>query len=516
MFSSLSSLGDNLPAILIRLGVLMVFDAFAILMCWRFLRDGSAGLAITLFLVAVAVNVVFLRTDTVPLRWIVPGLAFMAMFHIYPVIFTVSTAFTNYSDGHLIEKPVAIRQIESQTYLPESGLTFSWTAFRTSDGTLALWLIDADGNSYFATQDAFVPASEAEGVAALDENGIPASVGDYTRVPNNQRLALLSQLQGVKFGDEENSVEVTGGSAAAQLEQRYVYDEAQDAMIDQTDGTVYYAVDGTFTAEDGQTLIPGFPVGVGFENFNRILTNPSIRGPLALIFSWTFLYAFFSVLLTFSLGLLIALVLNSPNVPFRRAIRVLMIVPYAIPAFISVLIWRGMFNPILGVIGSNFNPGWFSDPFWAKIGILIVQLWAGYAYMFLITTGALQGIPSDIYEAARVDGATGFYQFRRITLPLLLVAVGPLLIGSFAFNFNNFTIIDLYNSGGPPIAGTAAPAGHTDILISFTYRLAFGGGRGADYGLAAAISIIIFLIVAVITLINFRYTGMLEEVSENV
>jgi ABC-type sugar transport system permease subunit len=108
------------------------------------------------------------------------------------------------------------------------------------------------------------------------------------------------------------------------------------------------------------------------------------------------------------------------------------------------------------------------------------------------------------------------YQFRRLTLPLLLVSIGPLLIGSFAFNFNNFAIIDLYNQGGPPIPGAGTPAGYTDILISYTYRMAFGGARGNDYGLAAAISIIIFIIVGLVTIFNFRYTGQLEEISENV
>jgi ABC-type sugar transport system permease subunit len=93
--------------------------------------------------------------------------------------------------------------------------------------------------------------------------------------------------------------------------------------------------------------------------------------------------------------------------------------------------------------------------------------------------------------------------------------VGPLLIASFVFNFNNFNVIYIYNRGGPPIAGTPTPAGHTDILISYVFRLAFGS-RGADYGLASAISIIIFFIVAAITLVQFRYTKMWEEVGENV
>jgi ABC-type sugar transport system permease subunit len=134
----------------------------------------------------------------------------------------------------------------------------------------------------------------------------------------------------------------------------------------------------------------------------------------------------------------------------------------------------------------------------------------------LICSGALQSIPEDIYAAAQVDGANAWQKFSKITLPLLLVAVGPLLIASFAFNFNNFNLIYLFNQGGPPIAGTPTPAGHTDILISYVYNLAFSGARGINYGFASAITIIIFFIVGAITLFQFRYTRMWEEVSENV
>jgi ABC-type sugar transport system permease subunit len=128
----------------------------------------------------------------------------------------------------------------------------------------------------------------------------------------------------------------------------------------------------------------------------------------------------------------------------------------------------------------------------------------------------LQAIPRDIYEAGEVDGAGIWHRFRYLTLPLLLVSVGPLLIASFSFNFNNFNVIYLYNEGGPPIAGSLTPAGHTDILISYTFRQAFASGRGADYGYGAAITVIIFLLLMGITFFNFRYTRMWEEVSENV
>jgi ABC-type sugar transport system permease subunit len=199
-----------------------------------------------------------------------------------------------------------------------------------------------------------------------------------------------------------------------------------------------------------------------------------------------------------------------------------LIIPYTIPGFISILIWVGLFNPHLGVISLSleewfgWSPAWFSDPFWAKVGILIVNLWLGYPYMMLVSSGALQSIPHEILEAARVDGANSWQCFWKITMPLLLMSVGPLLISSFAMNFNNFTVIYLYNSGGPPIPGTSTPAGYTDILISYTYRLAFASGRGSDYGYASAITIIIFIVVAAITLFNFRFTRVWEEVSENV
>jgi ABC-type sugar transport system permease subunit len=115
-----------------------------------------------------------------------------------------------------------------------------------------------------------------------------------------------------------------------------------------------------------------------------------------------------------------------------------------------------------------------------------------------------------------VDGANPWQQFRNITLPLLLVAVGPLLVASFTFNFNNFNLIYIFNAGGPPMSGTPTPAGHTDILISYVYNLAFAANRGVNYGFASAITIVIFLIVGAITLFQFRYTRMWEEVSENV
>jgi arabinogalactan oligomer/maltooligosaccharide transport system permease protein len=181
-----------------------------------------------------------------------------------------------------------------------------------------------------------------------------------------------------------------------------------------------------------------------------------------------------------------------------------------------------MFNADYGFINYNilgFEPGsgipWLADENWAKIAILLCNLWLGFPYMFLITTGALQAIPSELVESATIDGASAWQILRQIKLPLLLVSLSPLLISSFAFNFNNFTIIYLITGGGP--AGDPAlgvDAGGTDILISFVYKIAFSSSQGADYGLASAFSVLIFFIVGGLSMIGFRRTKFLEEAAD--
>ncbi len=154
---------------------------------------------------------------------------------------------------------------------------------------------------------------------------------------------------------------------------------------------------------------------------------------------------------------------------------------------------------------------WLGNPTAAKVAILVTNLWLGFPYMFLVCTGALQAIPGDVREAAKVDGATGWQTIRSIIMPLMLVAVGPLLLASFAFNFNNFGLIFLLTDGGP-FEGSQTQVGSTDLLITYAYRLAIGGSA-PNFGYASAISIFIFIIVALISLQGFRRAAALEEVN---
>jgi len=508
---------------LIGLALLIVANAGVVLVLSRLTALGYLPLSAAIAVILLFVNFVLLRRAAYPLRWMVAGLVLMALFTIYPIIFTVWVAFTNYGEGHLITKQQAIDQILDLTYLPETGRAFAWTAFRSPDGDYALWLIDADGNGYLAVpgQPLSQPRPGEAGIGPLDVNGIPETIEGYQRL-NAIRAATDENLTKILFGEEGNTIQIRSPREAAELLPRYLFDAEQDAMVDQQTGTVFKNLRGTFTAPGGQSLRPGFVENIQFSNFREFFTSPALRGPLLRILGWNFGFAGFSLVLNFALGLAIAILFNDPRFPLKKLIRSLLILPYTVPALITILIWRGMLNPELGVIDRflesvfGWAPPWFTDATWAKVAILLVNLWLSYPYFMLICSGALQSIPEDIYSAAQVDGASPWQQFWTITLPLLLVAVGPLLVASFTFNFNNFNLIYLFNAGGPPMAGTPTPAGHTDILISYVYNLAFSGSRGVNYGFAAAITIIIFFIVGAITLFQFRFTRMWEEVSENV
>jgi ABC-type sugar transport system permease subunit len=511
-----------LPRVL-RLAILIAMDASAVWFLYKLVSLGYYPLAAAVLIIAIFVNIVLLRQAAYPIRWMIVGLVLMGLFTIYPIFFTVWVSFTNYGEGHLITKTQAIDQILKAKYLPESGLAYTWTAYKTPDGVYALWLKDAEGNGYLALvgEPLTQPKPGEMGIGELDDKGIPKTIEGYQRL-NAILAATDKNLTEIQFGEEGKSIQVRSPSEAAELVPLYVYDPEADTMTSQETGVVYQNMVGTFTARDGTQLRPGFVAPIRFANFKAFFVSPALRGPLVRITIWNFAFAFFSLLLNFSLGLGIAIMYNDSKFPFKRLIRTLLIIPYTVPALLTILVWRGMLNPELGVITNFFEaifgwaPPWFTNQWWAKAAILLINLWLSYPYFMLICSGSLQSISDDYYAAAQVDGANSWQQFWNITLPLLLVAVGPLLIASFVFNFNNFNLIYIFNAGGPPMAGTPTPAGHTDILISYVYNLAFTASRGVNYGFAAAITIIIFFIVGAITLFQFRYTRMWEEVSENV
>ncbi len=336
----------------------------------------------------------------------------------------------------------------------------------------------------------------------------------YTILNFGQAGARSQEVTDFVVPTEAGAIRAAGLTRAYEGRAVRAYDQACDCVRDAETGKVWTAdeASGSFVADDGETLAQGWKVDVGLANFTRVLTDPNVSGPFLSTLIWNFAFAIGSTGGTFLLGMFCALALHPPRMRGTNLYRILLILPYAMPSFAMLLIWRDMFNTDFGLINNLFglDVNWLGEPWSARLAVILIQLWLGYPYMFLVATGALQAIPKELGEASAVDGAHPWQRFRKITLPLLLVSLSPLLISSFAFNFNNFNAIWLTTEGAPFPADNPT-VGATDLLITYTYRLAFGG-QGAQFGYAAAISIFIFALVATISAISFRRTRAQEEV----
>ena len=254
---------------------------------------------------------------------------------------------------------------------------------------------------------------------------------------------------------------------------------------------------------------------VGFANFIEVLTGP-FKEVFLPVFGWNIIFAVVSTAGTFFLGLIVAMAVNNPNIKEKSVYRAILIIPWALPATVAILSWQGLLNGSYGAINNLLlnlhlisNPiPWLTDPTWARVALIIVNIWLGFPYMMNVCLGALGAIPDSYYEAADVDGASKWLQFRKITLPSLAQISYPLLISSFAFNFNNFGSAFLITKGGPPRMATQFAA-YTDILASVNYKLSTQFGR---FEIASAISIIIFLILGTISYYQMKLSGQFEEV----
>ena len=461
-------------------------------------------------IVAIAViDVVYLSHRAVAAKYLVPGTLFLLVFAVYPVLYTVYASTTNYGTGNIISKTQAVDQIERNSVSATADTTrydLQILAETDQNGELAFLLTDAAGDDFLGTADALTALDPSEIIA----QGTKRTVAGYVALRAGEANGRNAEITAFRVPTDQGEVANDGYGSAFVKVQGLRYDAASNTVIS-VDGTVYHEDQGAFVDDAGHRLDPGWKAFIGADNYRRI-NSADVRGPFTRVFIWTFVFAAGSVLLTFSLGLFLALVFNGERMRGRRVYRLAMVVPYALPSFMTALVWKGMLNQQFGIVnrvlGVDF--AWLDGQWLPYVSILLVNLWLGFPYMFLVCTGALQGIPGDLKEAAFVDGATGLHAFKRITLPLLLIAVSPLLIASFAFNFNNFNIIYLLTEGRPPIP--RSDAGRTDILISYTYKVAFGGGRGADYGFASALSVIIFVLVAGMSAFGFRYTKAFEDV----
>jgi arabinogalactan oligomer/maltooligosaccharide transport system permease protein len=507
-----SSYGSS-TGLIVKLVLLALLNAVALWGITVMLAEPDYALAVASAIALIVIDVVYLsRRRFVPGKYLVPGTIFLAAFAIYPVLYTVYISTTNYGTGNNLSRSQAIDQIQRQSIGAVTDTVrydLQVLARDDVDGEIAFLLTDPDGDVFLGTADGLEPVPAGDVI----EDGRRQTIEGYVALNTGQSQDRVADINALQVPSDTGAIVNDGFGDAFAQQQQYVYDESSGTMVDTIDDVSYEPVEGYFTAEDGTRLLPGWRANIGLGNYGDLFGDGDVRGDFARVFVWTVIFSICSVILSFGLGLLLALVFNNERMKGRRLYRSLIVIPYALPSFMTALVWRGMMNQRFGVLnrwlGTNF--AWLDGQWLPYVSILLVNTWLGYPYMFLVCSGALTSIPAEYTEAAAVDGASGPMRFRRITFPLLLIAVAPLLIASFAFNFNNFNLIFLLTEGRPPVPGS--DAGRTDILISWTYKIAFSEGGGTDYGFAAAVSFIIFLLVAGISAFSFRYTKALEDIS---
>ena len=453
---------------------------------------------------------IYLSATTLAWRYLFPGVAAMLIFVAFPLVYTIQIGFTNYSSNNLLT------EARSRAYLLEQADVNEARAFDTSVhavGSEYRLVLTGRGEGAASTRYMSTVFKAVASTAPINMQPLPADQVLGEALNLRQVIALRDTLMAQKLTmPDKTTLQYAGLHEFAVFEPLW---QAQSGggLKRLTDGVLYQPNRDTGFFEDaqGQRLQPGFKVNVGLANYTRMFGDADMRGPFFSIFVWTVVFAGLTVVFSTAIGMTLAVVLNWEALKYRTLYRTLLFLPYAVPGFISILVFKGLFNQNFGEINAildavfGVRPNWFADPTLAKVMILIVNTWLGYPYIMVLCTGLIKSIPSDLYEASAIAGAKPLTNFFRITAPLIVKPLTPLLISAFAFNFNNFVLISLLTDGRPDILNTKLPAGTTDILVSYTYRIAFTDA-GANFGLAAAISTVIFFLVAILSLLNLKMT----------
>ena len=256
---------------------------------------------------------------------------------------------------------------------------------------------------------------------------------------------------------------------------------------------------------------------VGLVNFGRVLNiHGNIGRQFWHVLAWTIVWAFFATFLNYIMGMILALIINRKDTRIKGFWRFLFILSIAVPQFVSLLIMRtmlqrqGALNVILQNMGLIDSPlPFWEDAMWARVTVILINLWVGIPYTMLQVTGILQNIPADLYEAAKVDGAGPIVTFFKITLPYTLFVTAPYLITSFTGNINNFNVIYLLSGGGPTYVGDTA--GQTDLLVTWLYKLTVDQKY---YNIGAVIGIMSFVVLSIVALVTYRNTGSYKNEEE--
>jgi maltose/maltodextrin transport system permease protein len=486
-------------------------------------------------------------------RYLFPGLAGIAMFILLPLVYTTWIGFTNYNSKNLLTFENATRALLGEVYQRDSvryemELHAAPGGYRivlhtgedeaASDtggmmdeaGSGAGSAGSAAGSDGSAAGSAVAPAPAApprptvfvtpvlplDVLTASRVIAVPLAASGFTPgepLPLKDVIAHKDQIRAVTVQFPDGTSAAMSGLREFTPSEPLYRQNADGSLTNQkTKAILRPNMDtGFYQTASGEQVTPGFRVAVGGANYHQLFAEDKFRGPFFRVFLWTIVFSGLSVLTTGALGMLLAEILSWERLRFAGGYRLLLFLPYAVPGFISILVFKGLFNRNFGEINMildaliGIRPDWTGNGMLARLSILIVNTWLGYPYVMLMCMGLQKSIPKDLYEASALAGAGPLTNFFQITWPLIRRPLAPVLVSIFAYNFNNFVLIYLLTRGRPDFLDTTVPAGETDLLVNYTFRIAFEDS-GQNFGLAAAISTMIFVLVGILSVINLRLT----------
>ena len=479
-------------------------------------QSGSTWVALGLLIIIGLGAYIYLDSRAEAYRYLFPGLIGFGLFIIFPLLYTVVVSLTRYSSSHLLPYERALSLFQQETF-SNGGSAYNYKLLQQPDAGFLLYLEeDKDSSKRFISEPFELTAKESGPVepiklSILAEGATPP--GQPLALPQITRQKLYIPLRSRHFLLPDGTLIALEGLQKFTARQRLWKINGDGSLTNLQDGSMIRPdfSQGCFVSQKGEKVGVGFRAFSGVENYAQIVTDPRIQGPFLRIFLWTILFSALSVVGGLAIGMFLAVLLDWKELRFRNLYRTLLILPYAVPSVLSILIFKGLFSQEFGAVNEFlralhlFAPEWETNPWGARAMILLVNLWLGYPYMMLVCTGMLKSVPSTIYEASAMDGSNPLTDFFQLTLPLVLPPLVPILVASFAFNFNNFTLVYLLTAGGPRMVGGGI-AGETDLLVTYTFNLAFRDS-GTNYGLASAIATLLFFIVGTLAWLNLRLSA---------
>ena len=506
------------PALSIRHLLIALAAVPALYLDFVIYETGSTWIALSLLAVIGLGIYIYLSHRAYTYRYLFPGFLGFGLFVIFPLVYTVFVSLTRYSSSNLLPYDRALATFTQETFL-SGNASYNYKLLLQQDGRYVLYLEDDTASSRRFVSEPF-DLKAAKESARTEEPAKLKQLADGATVPGKPlelgqvtREKLYIPMRGRQFSLPDDKLVGLEGLQKFASRERLWKVNPDGSLTNKKDGSTIRPDfrEGRFVNQKGEKVGVGFRTFTGLENYIQIVTDPRIQGPFFRIFLWTVLFSGLSVLGTFAIGMLLAVMLEWKELRFRQAFRTLLILPYAVPSVLSILIFKGLYNQEFGAVNQLlralhlFTPEWETNPWGARAMILLVNLWLGYPYMMLICTGMLQSVPSTIYEASAIEGSNPIIDFFKLTLPLVFPPLLPILIASFAFNFNNFTLVYLLTAGLPKMIGGGI-AGETDLLVTYTFNLAFRDS-GTNYGLASAIATLLFFIVGTLAWINLRLSA---------